>query len=251
MPATQIAATTPSEEPGQEPVRRIRGHALRSLFIDMVAPIAVYYGIRAAGGSIWLALIAGGAVTAAGVLAGLITRRGVDTMGLLVLAALAVSAAFSLVTGSPRALLARDGLLTAAWAGYMYVSLLARRPATFVISRPLLEGWRVFDQSSRRWVRPAARSWDDLWAEVPSFRHIWRVCTVIWGSAILADAVIRVVLAYTMPVNAVPALGGALWPVTFVVLQVITNVYFIQSGFWQILRDGGPAAAVATSTGTA
>jgi hypothetical protein len=234
MPATELAATTPDEES----VRPARGHALRSLVIDMVAPIAVYYGVRAAGGGVWLALIAGGAVTATGVLAGLLIRRELDTMGFLVLAALAVSAAFSLVTGSPRALLARDGLLTAAWAGYLYVSLLARRPATFVISRPLLEGRRVFDQPSRSWVRPAARSWDDLWAEVPAFRHIWRVCTVIWGSAILADAIIRVALAYTMPVNAVPALGAALWPVTFVVLQVITNVYFIRSGFWQILRDG-------------
>jgi hypothetical protein len=36
----------------------------------------------------------------------------------------------------------------------------------------------------------------------------------------------------------VPALGGALWPVTFVVLQVITNVYFARSGFWRILITG-------------
>jgi hypothetical protein len=26
--------------------------------------------------------------------------------------------------------------------------------------------------------------------------------------------------------------------VTFVVLQVVTNVYFARAGFWRILRDG-------------
>jgi hypothetical protein len=48
-------------------------------------------------------------------------------------------------------------------------------------------------------------------------------------------------MAYALPVNVVPALGGALWPVTFVVLQIITNVYFMRLGFWRILRDGANA----------
>jgi hypothetical protein len=77
----------------------------------------LYYGIRAAGGSVWLALAAGGVLPALSTVGAVITRRRVDATGLVMLAALAVSAAFSLITGSPRALLARDGLVTAAWAG--------------------------------------------------------------------------------------------------------------------------------------
>lgn len=37
-------------------------------------------------------------------------------------------------------------------------------------------------------------------------------------------------MALALPVGLVPALGGALWPVTFLVLQVVTNVYFTRSG---------------------
>jgi len=109
-------------------------HALRTMIIDMVAPVAVYYAARALGRTVWVALIAGGIVSAIG-----------------------------------------------------------------------------------------------------------RVCTVIWGSAILADAVVRVVMAYTLPIGLVPALGGALWPVTFISLQFVTNVYFARSGFWRILRTGAAA----------
>ena len=225
-----------------------KSHALRSALIDIVAPIAVYYVARALGATVWVALLAGGAVPALGVLAGLLRGRRADAMGILVLAALAVSAAASVVNGSPRALLARDGLTTGAWACYMYLSLLAARPATFVVSRPLLEGRRVFDPATRRWVRPAAVSWDDLWTRLPRFRRIWRVCTVIWGSAILADAVIRIAMAATLPIGVIPALGGALWPVTFIVLQVATNVYFARSGFWRILRDGDDSADDGPST---
>ena len=104
----------------------------------------------------------------------------------------------------------------------------------------MLEGRRVYDSDSRRWVRSAPQTWDQLWQRLPRFRRIWQVCTVIWGTAILADAVLRIVMALTLPLGLVPALNGALWPVTFVILQVVTNVYFRESGFWRILRDGAP-----------
>jgi hypothetical protein len=62
-------------------------------------------------------LAAGGVFPAISTIAGLVTRRRIDATGAVMLAALAVSTAFSLISGSPRALLARDGLVTAAWAG--------------------------------------------------------------------------------------------------------------------------------------
>jgi hypothetical protein len=74
----------------------------------------------------------------------------------------------------------------------------------------------------------------------PARRAVQRISDqpVSRATAILADAVIRVVMAYTLPVGLVPGLGGALWPVTFLVLQVVTNVYFARSGFWRILLTG-------------
>jgi hypothetical protein len=219
-------------------------HPLRAAIIDIAAPIAVYYGARSLGASVWVALIASGAVPAIGVLSALLQGRRPGTMGLLILASLATSTALSVVSGSPRALLARDGLTTAAWAGYLYLSLLAPRPVTFVFSRPLLEGRRVFDSAARAWVRPAPVSWDEIWKRTPRFRKIWRVCTVIWGSAILADAAARIFMACTLPIGVIPALGGALWPVTFVALQVATSIYFFRSGFWRILATGTAAEAV-------
>ena len=217
-----------------------RRQSLRGMAFDVVAPVGLYYGLRAAGVGVWLALVAGAAAPALSSLIGLVTRRRTDGLGLSVMALLLLSAGVSLLAGSPRVLLARDGLLTGTWAIWFFLSLRARRPVTFAFSRPLLEGRRVFDPATRSWVPPGPDSWDALWEKEPRFRHIWRVVTVIWGVALLADAVIRLLMAWTLPVGVVPGLGGALWPVTFVILQVITNVYFARSGFWLILRGRGP-----------
>jgi hypothetical protein len=99
---------------GPAPAAGHTSPALRGALVDIVAPIAVYYVARALGATVWVALLAGGAIPAIGVLAGLPRGRRPDTMGILILAALALSATVSVVNGSPRALFARDGLNTGA-----------------------------------------------------------------------------------------------------------------------------------------
>ncbi|MGF6886896.1 hypothetical protein ABIA39_005385 [Nocardia sp. GAS34] len=81
----------------------------------------------------------------------------------------------------------------------------------------------------------AVRDWDALWQGEPRFRRLWRVSSVIWGLGILGDAAVRVVMAYTLPIHVVPGLSGALWPVTFIVLQVVTNIYYMVAGLNRML----------------
>ena len=56
---------------------------------------------------------------------------------------------------------------------------------------------------------------------------MWRVSSVLWGVGTLADAALRVVMAYTLPVDVVPALGTALYSATAFVLIVVNNVYYV------------------------
>jgi hypothetical protein len=42
------------------------------------------------------------------------------------------------------------------------------------------------------------------------------------GGRLLADAAARVVISFTLPTDVVPCLGGALWPVTFLIIQVVS-----------------------------
>ena len=192
---------------------------------DIGAPIAVYYALRSAGVPSLAALAAGAVLPALGALWQLAVRHRADMVAVVVLATMAGSLVISLIAHSPRFLLARDGLITGIWGAWFLATLAARRPAAFLFARPLMEGRRVF----------AVTSWDELWAADPRFRRIWRVSTVLWAAGLLADAVIRVVMAYTLPVDVVPGLGGALYPVTFILLQLVTNVYYQFAGLNRML----------------
>jgi hypothetical protein len=213
---------------GPAPERAGLRRQLGLLILDIGAPIGLYYGLHGAGVSNLVALGAGAVVPGVGVIVQLITRRRLDGVGGVVVVSVLATIAGSLITDDARFLLAREGFITAMWGLWFLATLRARwarRPAAFALARPLMEGRRAFGPAS----------WDGLWDTDPVFRRIWRVSTVMWGVGLLVDAAFRVLMSYTLPVAVVPGLGGALWPVTFIVLQVVTNVYYHRAGLYRIL----------------
>lgn len=199
-----------------------RGRVALTTAWDVGAPIGMYYLLHGLGMNTFLALLL------AALLPGLtsayqVIRSGrLDGLGLFMVSITVASALASLVSGSPRFLLAKDGLVTAFGGAWLLVTARAQRPVVFSFARALLEGR----------VGPHGESWDLLWARLPGFRRVWRVAGVIWGAAIITDAALRFVMAYTLPVNQVPALNGAQWGVLFVLLQVVTNIYYHRAGLY-------------------
>ena len=137
----------------------------------------------------------------------------------------------ALITGSDRFLLAKESVLTAMVGLWFLRSIWAERPLTYQFTRPLLEG-----RISR--VGP---SWELLWEREPGFRRSWRMSSLIWAVVLLIDAVVRVVMAYTLPVNAVPALQTGLMIATTLLMQVVTWVYYWKSGLWALVQRPYPS----------
>jgi hypothetical protein len=203
------------------------GRTTTTLAYGLAAPIVSFYLLRALGIDPLVALLAGAASTLLGLLVRLVRKRplgGLDAMfGILTLLSLGVS----LLDGSPRFLLAKDGLLTAASGLWFLASLrYSARPAGLLFGRPLMEP-----------IMPTRRDWDEMWDNEPVFRRCWRVVTGVWSATLLLDAVVRVVTAYTLPIDVVPGLNGALWIALVLVLQIVTNVYFHLAGLFRILFD--------------
>lgn len=200
-----------------------RGKAALTMAWDIGAPVGMYYLLHGLGMSTFPALLLSALLPGLSAVYQVIRAGKPDGLGVFVLSVTVASALASLVSGTPRFLLAKDGMLTAFSGAWLLLTARGQRPVVFLFARALLEGR----------VGPHGESWDLLWAQLPGFRRIWRVAGVIWGTTIIADAALRLVMAYTLPINQVPALNGIQWAVLFVGLQVATNIYYHRTGLYR------------------
>ncbi|WP_208853186.1 VC0807 family protein [Streptomyces albofaciens] len=164
----------------------------RSIVINAVLPLALFYVLRARGAEPWLALLLSSTIPALRVAWTVATRRRADSIDLFVTGLLTVSAATSLISGSPRVLLLKDVGMSVALGAWITSSLLARRPFAYHF------GVRLGGGSAER---------DRLWETTPALRRELRKLTALWGGGQLLDATIGVVTALTLPVDVVPLIG--------------------------------------------
>jgi intracellular septation protein A len=174
-----------------------------NLFWDIGLSLAAYYGLRAMGASPYVALL-GGTVTAGLRIAYVWLRtRRLDGFAAFMLAEFVLGLGLAFVTGDARFLVAKDSLIFL---------------ATCVIGRPMV--W----QAAARF-QPAARAeLERQWDTDAGFRRAFRILTLVWGAGLLAESVARVVVAYTLPVDAAAGLSLLLRLGTTAVLVLWTLV---------------------------
>src|SRR5580693_10262249 len=136
---------------------------------DIAGPLVAYSLLRSAGQSAVTALVLSGAFPALGVIAGVIRHRRADTIGVLVLAGIAVGTVIGLLSGDPRLVLVEGSVPTAVFGMLCLASLWSRRP---LIYRFALEFMGA--------DTPRGRDFEGLW-RYPGFRHAFQLFTVVWG----------------------------------------------------------------------
>jgi len=164
---------------------RVRNHlGGPQILLGVVAPFVVYQVATHFGASELAALAWGAPFPLAGIARELARRRRLDVISAISLTSIVVGLAGGLLLHSAQFLLVKDSLVSATIGLAFLGSLLASRPLIFVIGRA---------RSPER-----AAVFDARWAE-PAFRRALRTMTAVWGTALLAEAVTRVVLSLLIP----------------------------------------------------
>jgi hypothetical protein len=186
------------------------------LLVGLAIPTALYYTLRALGVSIYASLVVSTLVSAAPGLWSLVRHRRFDGLSVYFSAMMLGGLGVTLLPGSTRFLLAREAVMTGVTGIWFLVSIGVAKPLAYQFTRPLMEG-------RLRWPD----DWDGLWLRSSRFRRMWRVSSALFGLSLLADATVRVVLAYTVDPDRVPALGLALYVGTALLVNVVVNVYYV------------------------
>jgi hypothetical protein len=160
--------------------------------LDVVVPLAVYYGLTSAGLSSFWSLVAGGALTAAISVVNTIRRGKLDSLGVLVIAELVLGLVLILTVREARLTLAVRSLSIAVAGIWMLASALTGRPVTVDATKPIAAG-----KAGRDGI--IAVEW--LAANSRPFVRIHRALSGVWGVMFLLYAAVRVVIIYDTSVS--------------------------------------------------
>ena len=145
--------------------------------------------------------------------------RHADEFSIMVLIFLVVGVAASLAFNDARLLLVKDSAVTGLFGLALLGSLLAPRPLMFYFGRKFATGG---DPARVEW-------WNGLW-QYPGFRRSQRILTVVWGGAFLGEAILRIILSYTLPVSTMVVISNVLPYVVLGLLMLGTVSYGRRAG---------------------
>src|SRR5215470_6211404 len=205
MPAHQGHAPAGHAPTGHTPARHALADqrpglatTLRPLAIDVGIPLATYYLLRDAFGvSLWLSLALSSIGPAVRSVAGLVAGREPNVLAMLMLAITLAGITVSFLTGDPRAMIAKDSIVSSVIAFAILGSVAVRRPLMSAGLKPYLT----------RGNAERLAAWDRLSSTSARFRRLELAFSTIWGVVLLAECAARLVGAYTLPVATMVWLG--------------------------------------------
>ena len=204
---------------------------------DVGGPLLAYNLLRSAGFGSVSALVLSGVFPAIGVTIGIIQHRRVDALGVLVLAGIAVGAMIGLVSHNARLVLDEGSVPTAVFGLICLGSLATPKPLMYRLAVEFIGP-----------DTPKGQEFTGLW-QYAEFRRVFRVVTVVWGVAYLAEAVARVIIVQNTSTGTALAISKVLPYAVAAVLMAWTFGYGqYQKRKGERLADA-EAAAAAPSVG--
>lgn len=170
---------------------------LTPLAIDVALPLGGYYLLHAGFGvGTAPALAITSVVPAIRGIAGFAVKREANMLATLTLTVNLVAIALTFVSGDARLMLAKDSAVSSVIAVGILWSVRAGKPAMTVGLKPFMTKGNA--------QRIAA--WDAL-KDDPTFRAKENLYSLIWGGALLAECLARLVGAFTLPPSTMAWLG--------------------------------------------
>ncbi|MFI9366161.1 VC0807 family protein [Kitasatospora sp. NPDC053057] len=175
--------------------RQTRGALITGLLLDAGLPLLIFYGLRQQNVGVVTASLASGVLPALRTFYVMQKERRVDVVALFMVSTLILGGILGALTGDPRLMFAKDGWITGMIGLWLLITLMMRRPF-FLHAGKNIALTKTGPESAEQWER--------RWDTEPAFRRGLRVLTAVFGVGLLLDAGVRVLIAYTVPIDNVP-----------------------------------------------
>ncbi|MFG2479724.1 VC0807 family protein [Streptomyces fagopyri] len=203
--ATAVADDTPKAA--------TRQHFL-PLIVDVAVPIGSYYLLKNGFGTSTMAALGWSSVVpAVRTLWSVVRERKVNALAALILFVNVAGLLLSLVAGDPRLMLAKDSGVSSVIGIGILVSVMAGRPMMTTAMKPFVT----------KGDRARTAAWEQLLSGSERFRKFERTFSLVWGVALLGECAVRIVGAYTLPVDTMVWLGTVVTIGTMALTMVVSG----------------------------
>ncbi|MEU1535623.1 VC0807 family protein [Streptomyces fagopyri] len=209
--ATETGSATAAA--GDTPKATTRQHLL-PLIVDVAVPVGSYYLLKNGFGAGTMAALGWSSVVpAVRTVWSVVRERKVNALAALILFVNVAGLLLSLVAGDPRLMLAKDSGVSSVIGIGILVSVMAGRPMMTTAMKPFVT----------KGDRARTAAWERLLSGSERFRKFERTFSLVWGVALLGECVVRIVGAYTLPVDTMVWLGTVVMIGTMALTMVVSG----------------------------
>jgi hypothetical protein len=218
--ANPAQGTTRPAEVEQEPSKaQVIRTTLGPLVVSVAFPLGVYYLLQHFGFSVVMSLALSGVAPAVLTIYTFVRERRTDALALFSLATAIIGIPVSLLTGSPRFMLAKESLGTGPLGVWLIVSAILGKPV-------MAAAFRAFSARTPK----TSRAWDELAAGSAKFRHCLRMATMVWGIGFVIEFFVRLLVVFALPINTAVWATGIPMIVTIVACILVSGRWLAPVG---------------------
>ena len=184
---------------------------VRGLFLDAGMALCAYFVLRLAGFEPYWALLGGAAVAGLRLAYGMLRTRKFEGFAAFMCLGFLIGTALALVTGSDRFLLLKDSFTTGLFGLIFLGSCYVGKPFMFHAAKRFRAAGSMEDEQ-----------WEQKWRDVPDFRQLFRMLTMVWAATFVVESLVRVPIIYLLPIDPAAAISGLLMPTMLLVLLIWT-----------------------------
>jgi hypothetical protein len=143
-----------------------------------------------------------------------VSEHKLDLIAIFFLLGIITNIVAIVIGGNAQLLVIRESFFSGALGLVCFISLLLPRPLMFYTGRQMLAG-----------KDPVKLAEFNAGWQNPYVRAVHRLITVVWGCALVGEFIVRVIIAYTLPLRVAFALGSTILAVTLAVTLAWTFAY--------------------------
>jgi len=201
-----------NQEPRSPAARIPVGGLFRMLTLSVVLPLVAIAVLLAHGASPVIALTSGSCFPIIEIVFEAVRTKRVGIVPPVVLASIIFGLGAAFITGNAVFAVLKDSVFTLVFGIVFLGSLATPRPLIFRLNRDMAADDRARAATDALWQHPAAR-------------NTFRVLTVVWGVGLIAEAVTRAIVAFTLPIAKAAALSPVIAAVAIAGLVAFTIIY--------------------------